>query len=485
MLAVIAAALWPSWLWYLRRVTDGSDEPLGVLALITFVAIAVWKQRNPDQAKKKRRQTAVESKDCPNPDQSSVPVGIRSIWLKAGGSISAILILYCFCLILAPPMVSALFAVGTILFWLNRNGLVRSSASDWFLVFLSMPLVASLNFYAGYPLRWLVSRCAATLLTINGFPSVVQGTSILWHSYSVDIDAPCSGIKMLWMAMYITAAIASIRQLSLAQTLSLMVLSVIAALFANILRVTSLFYLETGTVNFGGSLHDIVHQGTGVAVFLLLAAGLMSAAFYLWREKQSDANSDPKVESAPQENNSASLANSFLALNHKRVDGLSPTFLFLCVLVSILPVFANVAPSAQEDHFPGWPSTFENLPLQSKALSPDTEEFAKEFPGRIGVFTNGKRIVVFRWLTQPTRKLHPSCDCYRSMGYAIKWLPTATDTSGIKWSRFEGTKGDSTVQVRERIFDNVGHAWTDVSEWYWSAILQRTRAPWWSVTVAQ
>lgn len=39
------AAFWPVWCWYVSRMTDGSDEPLGILALITVLVLAGREER--------------------------------------------------------------------------------------------------------------------------------------------------------------------------------------------------------------------------------------------------------------------------------------------------------------------------------------------------------------------------------------------------------------------------------------------------------
>ena len=43
-LALLAVALWPTWWWMGRRMVDGSDDPLGVLALVALGAL-VWQHR--------------------------------------------------------------------------------------------------------------------------------------------------------------------------------------------------------------------------------------------------------------------------------------------------------------------------------------------------------------------------------------------------------------------------------------------------------
>ena len=43
-LAAQAAALWPTWVWSARRMVDGSDDPLGMLAL-GGLALVAWQTR--------------------------------------------------------------------------------------------------------------------------------------------------------------------------------------------------------------------------------------------------------------------------------------------------------------------------------------------------------------------------------------------------------------------------------------------------------
>ena len=39
--------------------------------------------------------------------------------------------------------------------------------------------------------------------------------------------------------------------------------------------------------------------------------------------------------------------------------------------------------------------------------------------------------------------------------------------------------------VREAVTDGRGGQWTDVSAWYWSALMGRSEGPWWAFTLAE
>ncbi len=138
-----------------------------------------------------------------------------------------------------------------------------------------------------------------------------------------------------------------------------------------------------------------------------------------------------------------------------------------------------------QEPFPGWPSELVGPAMQEVPLSWQEQLFQRGFPGRVAKFRDGDRTVVVRWVTVPTRRLHPASDCYRGLGYAVKPLSEAVDAHGRRWGRFRARGNTETVIVRERICDSERGNWTDASSWFWSAILGNTRGPWWAITIAE
>ncbi|MBX9692767.1 MAG: hypothetical protein K2Z81_10310, partial [Cyanobacteria bacterium] len=100
-------------------------------------------------------------------------------------------------------------------------------------------------------------------------------------------------------------------------------------------------------------------------------------------------------------------------------------------------------------------------------------------------YFDGRRVIILRWITDPTRQVHPASDCYRGVGFNVKWLPLIVDEKGCAWSRFEASKRTEKIVVRELIEDESGKSWSDPSSWYWAAVLGETRGPWWSITVEE
>jgi hypothetical protein len=123
--------------------------------------------------------------------------------------------------------------------------------------------------------------------------------------------------------------------------------------------------------------------------------------------------------------------------------------------------------------------------LRPLALTEREQRFGEEFPGLTARFTDGEREYVIRWVMGETRKLHPAADCLASVGYSVHPLPIRLDPTGNRWGSFEAVRGGERMLVQERIYDGAGNSWTDVSSWYWSALLGDSAGPYWAITVAE
>lgn len=158
----------------------------------------------------------------------------------------------------------------------------------------------------------------------------------------------------------------------------------------------------------------------------------------------------------------------------------------MCAIAALVPLLSmHSGKSANATTaFPGWPLQFEGKPLTPLALTELEKRFATGFPGHINRFTDSKREIVVRWVTEATRKLHPSSDCFQGLGYTVKPLALRRDESGSLWSSFEATKGGEKLHVYEQIRNDSGQTWTDVSAWYWAA-LANGDGSWWAFTVAE
>ena len=260
LLALQLAAFWPVWRWYCARVTDSTDEMWGVLALTTVLVLS-WRGRASVQETNER--AAQEMKEALLPS-------------------TLLLLLYCAVYGLLPPLARAGLAVTSLGFTLSavRFGR-RFEPGRLGLMYLALPLVPTLQFYGGYPLRMLVAGVAAPLIRLNGFAVVQQGTCLNWGGQLIWIDAPCSGVRMLWTGLYLACTLACIYGLRCFKTLLVLALALPAIILGNIFRAVALFYIEAGIIKLPGWAHEYA----GVVAFLIVA-GVITAMVQLIRRER-------------------------------------------------------------------------------------------------------------------------------------------------------------------------------------------------------
>jgi len=251
------AALWPVWHWYVRRITDGSDEPWGVLALLA-VLLSVWGRRD---------------------SLRQVPSGAL---LTGAGLLTVLSVLgmpgfpgpHVPALIRACLGVSALAL--TLAAVLDRS---RPLMPLWAMLLLALPVVSSLQFYLGYPLRAFTAWASAAALGGFGMSVLPAGAALQWQGQTVLVDAPCSGVHMLWVGMFLTTALSYLQRASAPRLALNLAVAFIVVLLGNVLRNTLLFLKEARIVH----LQEWTHVATGLGAFMLTA--VVIATVVRWRPR--------------------------------------------------------------------------------------------------------------------------------------------------------------------------------------------------------
>lgn len=159
-------------------------------------------------------------------------------------------------------------------------------------------------------------------------------------------------------------------------------------------------------------------------------------------------------------------------------------FLVLAVCAAVRPALHTPATRATCEE--AWPAVFEGAVLTRTDLLPVEARFASDFPGAVAAFEADGARVMMRRITQPTRKLHPIEACLRGAGYEVKPRPALRHPETGLWGVVHATKEGRAFRVREHIVSADGaHTWTDVSAWFWDALLHRERGPWLAITVIE
>jgi exosortase/archaeosortase family protein len=244
LLFIQALAFWPVWRWYAERTADGSDEPWGILALATAAAIVAARGRL-------EAPSAAATMVC----------GVLALSYALG---SAAL----------PALVKgglAALALACVFSTVSYGRAMQPAVAG--LMLLSLPLLASLQFFGGFPLRLLTTHLVTILLATAGWEVEAEGTLLRWAGEIIAVDAPCAGIKMLWSGLFLNFTLAAWEDLSLGATWLRTSLTMFCVFVGNVFRATALFFTESGIV----AAPEFMHQGIGVAAF----TGVALAVFFI------------------------------------------------------------------------------------------------------------------------------------------------------------------------------------------------------------
>jgi exosortase/archaeosortase family protein len=481
----ICLAFWSTIVWLVQRTFDRSDEPWGLLSLATVVAILVVGPRfNLSLA------SSIATKALSEESLRTLAI-LRNI---AGLSCLLLHLLFAG---RAPLMVHALLMILAIWFLVVSKLSVPSRAGMLGLLLLVLPVVPSVDFYAGYPVRFAVAMGARLLLCCLGMPAHQEGTVLSINQKLFAIDVPCSGIHMLWVEAYAVMLLATIFRLKLKQTVLLSLAGCILIMIGNVFRASTLIIFDLFSAQLTSShleqFEPIVHPLIGLFAFCLVTGAI---AFFAQRlscpasvavlssskESEVERLKDSKDQIlSPNILNRIPLLSALLIPKH-----LQWSLVSLCVASALLPFTAHPTNGAGViEPTPVWPNTINGANLIAVDSLREEQAFAADFPGHMKRFTDGTNSYFVRCVNKDTRQLHPSSDCFKGLGYAVESKPIVIGADGHRWSSFLASKDQNKYLVMERIYNDHGDSWTDVSEWYWAACLGKSQGPWFAVTIAK
>jgi exosortase/archaeosortase family protein len=240
--ALVTLATWGAWRWYIERIWAEPEETAALVLTIAFLgAVGLVRKREPTAS-------------------FSVPLVPVALLLGAYAVSHAVL----------PPIARTALAVATALFVLHvAMSRERPPVAFWGLVALALPVVPSLQFTLGYPMRLVSAMLTVAVLQAQGLVIARQGTFLVWRDEMIQFDAPCSGVNMLWAELLLTLMGCVLLRLSILKVTFAVALSVGLAIACNALRAASLFYVEAGLVPQAPAWW---HEGIGIAAFMLPVA---------------------------------------------------------------------------------------------------------------------------------------------------------------------------------------------------------------------
>ena len=273
-LGLQAAALWPHGVWVARRVQDGSDDPLGLVAL-AVLAWMLWRMTlrlrlSPQvgwlavaaglTAAANVALLALPSLLCALLAALALSAGLMA-WLpspkaaaatvpRSSGATSATAAATASATAMTTAATTASTTIAT------RPCVPRAPIMG--LLVLALPLVSSLQYYGGYPLRVLTAQLSAWGLQAVGIAAERSGASMLVRGQLVIVDAPCSGVQMAWMAYFCACAWAALTSLRDGAFLKRLPFIGLLVLLGNVLRNSVLVALESRSQGLDMALHQAI-----------------------------------------------------------------------------------------------------------------------------------------------------------------------------------------------------------------------------------
>ena len=247
-LALQFAALMPTWAWMVQRMRDGSDDPLGLVALVALAALA-WQCRSELRASPRLGWLAL----------AGIGTVLATLLRSGLGGVPAL-----------PPLAAGLVAVlapacGLLAFLPRRVAALPVAG----LAVLALPLLSSLQFYAGYPLRVVTAEASRWLLA-PGFEVAREGTNLMVDGRLVIVDAPCSGVQMVWLGYFTACAVALWARRSDRAFLGRLPMVGLLVLGGNIVRNSVLVAFEGA----GHALAPWAHNTLGLLVLAAVCGGI-------------------------------------------------------------------------------------------------------------------------------------------------------------------------------------------------------------------
>jgi exosortase/archaeosortase family protein len=241
--ALVMAATWDAWRWYLHRVWETPEEAASLFLTVAFLGALGVARRS----------------------KAAMPLPLLPVALLLAAFAASYVML--------PPIARAAIAIAATLFCGHLAAFKeRPPVAFWGLVALALPVVPSLQFVLGYPMRIVCAALSVGLLQAHGLAVERQGTFLAWREELIQFDAPCSGVNMLWAGLLLTLMGCVLFRFNVLKVTIAVALSFVLAIACNVLRATSLFYVEAGLLPHAQAWW---HEGIGIAAFTVSAAATL------------------------------------------------------------------------------------------------------------------------------------------------------------------------------------------------------------------
>jgi len=391
--------------------------------------------------------------------------------LRLAGHLLAINILSAFALMVDVFALGLLAGIG------HRR---RAVSPFWVAIVFgfSLPVERIFQRIIGYDLQHISARGACGMLGVI-YPDIVcAGVDIRLAGQQVLVDLPCSGARGLVLFLILFATLCALVRPSFRATIAAGILTLSAALIANMLRISMLAVGIVFPENFGGI--DVMAQPAHDLVGLAsLAAGVLPIvcwARYQMRRRVSFPIGDSSMKSVRY---GGSVRADALSKRSKIggvicIGAVGATLLFASP--NPVDVAANIAPIEL-------PHRIGQDTRRALALSPVELDYFAQYGGAAAKAQYGPMVLLTVRTSSPLRHLHEPDECLAGAGYEVITIGVrgevfpgatyhATDPEGRRWLvrvsyvSEDGARAHSVAEVVRKWLYAPSTTWTAIERIY-------------------
>jgi hypothetical protein len=241
-LSLQALALWPQGHWAVAQWMAGTDDPLGIAALVAVLGAAVAMRR--------------ELRPVPHAGWWSAALCGTVLATLGRGAL--------------PPLLAA--SVAALSLATGLRAFLPAGRAAWplgGLLLLGLPVLSMLQLYAGFPLRVVTAESSARALRAVGFEAQRIGSAMRVQGEWIVVDPSGSGVQMVWMACFSVCVMALALALPHRRVLQCLPLVGLLVLAGNVLH-----HLIVVLGELRGPWSPGVHDGVGFAVLAAVCGGV-------------------------------------------------------------------------------------------------------------------------------------------------------------------------------------------------------------------
>ncbi len=348
----------------------------------------------------------------------------------------------------------------------------RSVSPAWLAVAFAfcLPLERIVQRSVGFGLQELAADGACLLLSMLYRDLVCNGVRLILEGVDILVDLPCSGARTLLLGLFGFSVAAAFCRPKAGQAITGLVVTLLAAIAANMMRISVLAIGIAEPSRFGGA--NVMEQPWHDAIGLV-ALSVVGVAIVFWSRAIRCLANNPIVTDA------AFADRSIRTSSRRSMPGILIGILAIGLAFAITSLPRTPLDVAQATAPPALPLALDGQQRRDILLSDRERTFFTRFGGWAAKAEYGPFGLMLVHTTSPLRHLHAPDECLRGLGYDVQYLGSVFEPVATAIYRATAPDGQR-YRIEVSFVSDQGLVVTNVSTavWLW---LQGSASSWTAV----